>query len=83
MEIIEEEKYKTFKQKTLEFLSNKIEAELMAEMATKTKKSTNTFLSLKKDSLDQLSIEELSNVLENCVDPSEIEVIFTILNILN
>lgn len=76
MEIIEAEKYKSYQQKSLELISNKVKTELIAEMASKTKKSKNYILSFKKESLDKLSIDELNNVIENSTDPLEIQVIY-------
>lgn len=74
MEAIEAEKYKAYQQKSLELISNKIETELITEMSLTTKKSKNYLLSVKKDDLEKLSINELSNVLENSTDPLEIQV---------
>lgn len=81
METIEAEKYKAYQQKSLEIISNKVETELIAEMASTTKKSKNFNLSIKKENLDKLSLDELSNVIENSIDPLEIQVIYLILNI--
>lgn len=74
MEAIEAEKYKAYQQKSLELISNKIETELITEMCSTTKKSKTYLFSVKKDDLDKLSINELSNVLENSTDPLEIQV---------
>lgn len=76
MESIEAEKYQAYQQKSLEIISNKVETELIAEMASKAKKSKNYILSIKKENLDKLSIDELSNVVENSTDPLEIQVIY-------
>lgn len=81
MEVIEAEKYKVSQQKSLEIISNKIKTELIAEMASTTKKSKKYFLSIKKENLDKLSINELSSILENSTDPSEIQVIYFIVYI--
>lgn len=79
MEAIEAEKYKAYQQKSLEIISNKIEAELVAEMSSADKKSKNHLLSVKKENLVKLSIDELSNVLENSTDPLEIQVTYLVL----
>ncbi|XP_022167413.1 uncharacterized protein LOC111031675 isoform X1 [Myzus persicae] len=73
METIEAEKYKAYQQKSLEIISNKIKTELIAEIASKTKVSKKYFSSMKKENLDKLNIDELSNVLENSTDPLEIQ----------
>lgn len=44
-------------------------------MASANKKSKTCFLRIKKENIDELSIEELSNVIENSIDPIEIQVI--------
>lgn len=75
MEAIELDKCKTNQQKLLENISSQIETELIAEMASTTKSSTNYFSSIKKEHLDNLSIDELNNIVENYIDPSEIQVI--------
>lgn len=82
MEAIEVEKYKEYQQKTLEAISNKIETELIAEMAETSKKSKHYFSSIKKDDLDKLSVDELSNFMENSPDPMEIQVILFVLKYL-
>jgi len=76
MEAIETEKYKTYQQKSLENISSQIESELIAEIASTTKKSTNYFPSIKKEYLDKLNIDELNNIIENSIDPLEIQVIY-------
>jgi len=76
MEVIEAEKYKAYQQKSLEIISSKVEAELLSEMASTTKKSKMHVLSVKKKDLNELSIDELSDVLENSTDPIEIQVIY-------
>ncbi|XP_008186509.2 breast cancer type 2 susceptibility protein-like [Acyrthosiphon pisum] len=73
METIEAEKYKAYQQKSLEIISNKIKTELFAEMASKTKVSKKYFSSMKKENLDNLSIDELSNIIDNSTDPLEIQ----------
>lgn len=75
MEDIETEKYKAYKQKLLENISNQVETELIAEMASTTKKS-KIVSNIKKEQLDKLSIDELSNYMDNYSDPSEIQVIY-------
>lgn len=80
METIEAEKYKAHQQKSLEIISNKIKTELIAEMASKTKVSKELFSSTKKENLDKLNINELSNILENSTDPLEIQVIYLSFN---
>lgn len=75
METIEVEKYQDYQQKTLEAISNKIKTELIAEKAETKKKSKHYISSIKKDNLDKLSIEEISNIIENSFDPMEIQVI--------
>lgn len=75
MEDIEAEKYKAYQQKLLETISNKIKNELIEEMRTTTKKSKIWLSSIKKESLDKLSIDELSDIIENSPDPLEIQVI--------
>lgn len=82
MEAIEAEKYKAYQQKSLEIISNKIENELTAEKISTIKKSKHYNLSIKKENLDKLSIDELSNILENSTDPIEIQVNYLVLNIL-
>lgn len=78
MEAIEAEKYKTSQQKSLEIISNKIETELIAEMASTIKKSKTYFSSIKRENVDKLNIDELYFVIENSTDPSEIQVIYFI-----
>lgn len=80
METIEAEKYKEHQQKSLEIISNKIKTELIAEIASKTKVPKKYFSSMKKENLDKLSIDELSNILDNSTDPLEIQVIFLSFN---
>jgi len=80
METIEAEKYKAYQQKSLEIISNKIKIELIAEIASKTKVSKKYFSSVKKENLDKLNMDELSNVLENSTDPLEIQVIYLSFN---
>ncbi|XP_050066992.1 breast cancer type 2 susceptibility protein-like isoform X19 [Aphis gossypii] len=74
MEIIEAEKYKAHQQKALEIISNNIKSELIAEMASKTNSVSKKYISnMKKENLDTLNIDELSNILENSTDPLEIQ----------
>ncbi|XP_025200949.1 breast cancer type 2 susceptibility protein homolog isoform X2 [Melanaphis sacchari] len=73
METIEAEKYKAYQQKSLEIISNKIKTELIAEIASKTSVSKKYISSLKKENLDKLNVDELSNILENSTDPLEIQ----------
>lgn len=75
METIEAEKYKACQQKLLETISNKIKTELIEEMISTTKKSKICFSNINKESLDKLSIDELSNIIENSPEPLEIQVI--------
>lgn len=74
MENIEAEKYNAYQQKTLEIISNKIKTVMIAEreIIKKTKKCPS---SIKMYELDKLSIEELSNIIDNSPDPLEIQVI--------
>lgn len=44
-------------------------------MASTNKKSEKCILKTKKENIDELSIEELSNMIENSIDPLEIQVI--------
>lgn len=74
METIEKEKYIAYQQKELETISNKIKVELMTELASKNKTLKHYFRSIKKENLDKLSIDELNNVIENSMDPTEIQV---------
>lgn len=84
MEIIEAEKYKAHQQKALEIISNNIKSELIAEMASKTNSVSKKYISnMKKENLDTLNIDELSNILENSTDPLEIQVIYLALNYKN
>ena len=76
METIEAEKYKAYQQKSLETISNKIKTELITEMASKNKVSKKYFSSMKKENLDKLSIDELSNIIDSSTDPLEIQVIY-------
>jgi len=76
METIEAEKYKAYQQKSLEIISNKIKSELIAEMASKTEVSKKYFSSMKKENLDKLNIDELSNIIDSSTDPLEIQVIY-------
>ncbi|XP_060865003.1 breast cancer type 2 susceptibility protein-like isoform X2 [Metopolophium dirhodum] len=73
METIEAEKYKAYQQKSLEIISNKIKTELIAEMASKTKVSKKYFSCMKKENLDKLNLDELSNIIDNSTDPLEIQ----------
>lgn len=75
MEDIEAEKYKAYQQKLLETISNKIKTELFEEMKSTKKKSNIWLSSIKKESLNKLSIDELSDIIENSPDPLEIQVI--------
>lgn len=77
METIEVEKYKANRQRSLEIISSKIKTEMIVEMET-AKKSKQYLLSFKKDNLDKLSIEELSNIIDNAPDPLDIQVIYII-----
>lgn len=77
MEDVEAEKYKVYQQKSLEVIANKIKTEMVAEMKT-TKKSKQYLLSIKKDDFDKLSIEELSNIIDNSEDPLDIQVIYVV-----
>lgn len=82
MEMKEAEKYKAYQQKSLEIISNKVENELIAEVASKTKNSKIYILNMKKENLDKLSVDELSNLIENSTDPLEIQVIYFIFSII-
>lgn len=77
MEDIEAEKYKVYQQKSLEIIANKIKTEMVTEMKTTTK-SKQYLLSIKKIDLDKLSIEELSNIIDNSDDPLDIQVIYLV-----
>jgi len=80
METIETEKYKAYQQKSLEIISNKIKTELISEMFSKTKVPKKYFKRMKKENLDKLSIDELSNIIDNSTDPLEIQVIYLSFN---
>jgi len=80
METIEAEKYKAYQQKSLEIISNKIKTELIAEKASKTKVSKKYFSCMKKENLDKLNLDELSNIIDNSADPLEIQVIYLSFN---
>ncbi|XP_050425096.1 uncharacterized protein LOC126836099 isoform X3 [Adelges cooleyi] len=72
MEIFEEEKHKTTQQKNLEKISNNIQSEMERELMSKTKNKIK-LIKITKENIKNYSIEELSDIIENCMDPSEIQ----------
>ncbi|XP_050525126.1 breast cancer type 2 susceptibility protein-like isoform X2 [Daktulosphaira vitifoliae] len=76
MERLEEENYKITQQKNLEKISSIVRTELEAELILKTENKIKSRI-LTKDNIDNFSLEELSCIIENSMDPSEIQSIMS------